>query len=273
MTDRVNKKSQTLQDSFRLHYFPDIPVDESPDADCSQSSDSGFQRIHFKTLNATCSDAAQAADPTEAPDEKKGPSIDEIKIRAFQKGFTEGEKVGFEAGTKRVDPLINSLNQGLEQLKNIRREIHQKIEKEVAQLALSIAKKIVCHEVKTTEETVVCVSASGGTVDLATDVKSEVIVSEIEAEQKGADGRGHPAGGSPHRTGSADLQFIQDTKSQLSHFLDDVDSVRFEAEDSIRSGGYLIETDMGDIDARIETQLQAIEESFQIEFDEPKQEI
>jgi flagellar assembly protein FliH len=71
----------------------------------------------------------------------------------------------------------------------------------------------------------------------------------------------------------ADLQFIQDTKSQLSHFLDDVDSIRFEAEDSIQSGGCLIETDMGDIDARIETQLQAIEESFQLEFDEPKQEI
>ena len=248
MTDRVNKKSQTLQDSFRLHYFPDIPVDEAPDADCSHSSDSGFQRIHFKNLNATCSDAAQATGPTETPEEKKGPSIDEIKIRAFQKGFTEGEKVGFEAGTKRVDPLINSFNEGLEQLKNIRREIHRKIEKEVAQLALSIAKKIVCHEVKTTEETVVCVAREA--------------LSRVENPGK-----------IRVKLNPADLQFIQDTKSQLSHFLDDVDRIRFEAEDSIRSGGCLIETDMGDIDARIETQLQAIEESFQIEFDEPKQEI
>ncbi|MCK5205137.1 MAG: hypothetical protein KAR15_14740 [Desulfobacterales bacterium] len=48
--------------------------------------------------------------------------------------------------------------------------------------------------------------------------------------------------------------------------------MRFEAEDSIQSGGCLIETDMGDIDARIEKQFQAIEESFQIEFDDPKQE-
>jgi len=246
LPSRVKKESQTLQDSFRLHYFPDIPVEEPPDTECSPSSDSGFQRIHFKNKNATCSDEAQAKGSTETPEEKKGPSIDEIKSSAFQQGFSAGEKVGFEAGTKRVDPLINSFNQGLEQLKNIRREIHQKIEKEVAQLALSIAKKVVCHEVKTTEETVVCVAREA--------------LSRVENPGK-----------IKVKLNPADLQFIQDTKSQLSDFLDDVESIRFEAEDSIQSGGCLIETDMGDIDARIEKQLQAIEESFQVEFDQPKQ--
>ena len=246
MPNRVKKESQTLQDSFRLHYFPDIPVEEPPDTECSPSSDSGFQRIHFKNMSSTCSDAAQTPDSTETPEEKKGPSIDEIKNSAFQQGFSEGEKVGFEAGTKRVDPLINSFKQGLEKLKNIRREMHQKIEKEVAQLALSIAKKIVCHEVKTTEETVVCVAREA--------------LSRVENPGK-----------IKVKLNPADLQFIQDTKSQLSHFLDDVENIRFEAEDSIQSGGCLIETDMGDIDARIEKQLQAIEESFQIEFDQPKQ--
>ena len=70
----------------------------------------------------------------------------------------------------------------------------------------------------------------------------------------------------------ADLQFIKDTQSQLSHFLHDVETIRFEAEDSIQSGGCLIETDMGDIDARIEKQFQAIEESFQTEIGQPEQE-
>jgi flagellar assembly protein FliH len=247
LPSRVKKESQTLQDSFRLHYFPDIPVEEPPDTECGQSSASGFERIHFKNMNSTCSDGAQAPDSTETPEEKKGRSIDEIKSSAFQQGFSEGEKAGFEAGTKRVDPLINSFNQGLEQLKNIRREIHQKIEKEVAQLALSIAKKIVCHEVKTTEETVVCVAREA--------------LSRVENPGK-----------IKVKLNPADLQFIQATKSQLSHFLDDVENIRFEAEDSIQSGGCLIETDMGDIDARIEKQFQAIEESFQIEFDQPKQE-
>ena len=247
MPSRVKKESQPLQNSPRLHYFPDIPLDAPPDAECSQSGDSGFQRINFKNMNAACSDAAPAPGSTETPEEKKGPSIDEIKNNAFQQGFTEGEKVGFEDGTKRIDPLINSFNQGLEQLKNIRREIHQKIEKEVAQLALSIAKKIVCHEVKTTEETVICVAREA--------------LSRVENPGK-----------IKVKLNPADLQFIQDTKSQLSHFLHNAASIRFEAEDSIQSGGCVIETDMGDLDARIEKQFQAIEESFQIEFDHPKQE-
>lgn len=247
LPSRVKKESQTLQDSFRLHYFPDIPVNEPPDVQGSEPGDSGFQRIHFKNMSSTGSDAAQAPDSGETPEEEKNPSIDEIRISAFQQGFTEGEKAGFEAGTKRVHPLINSFNQGLEQLKNLRREILQKVENEVAQLALSIAKKIVCHEVKTTEETVVCVARE-------------------------ALGRVENPGKIKIKLNPADLQFIQDTKSQLSHFLHDVESIRFEAEDSIQSGGCLIETDMGDIDARIEKQFQAIEESFQIEFDQSKQE-
>jgi flagellar assembly protein FliH len=247
LPSRVKKESQTLQDRFRLHYFPDIPVNEPPDVQSRKPGDSGFQRIHFKSMSSTGSDAAQTPDSRETPEEEKNPSIEEVKISAFQQGFTEGEKAGFEAGTKRVHPLINSFNQGLEQLKNLRREILQEVEKEVARLALSIAKKIVCHEVKTTEETVVCVARE-------------------------ALGRVEDPGKIKIKLNPADLQFIQDTESQLSHFLHDVESIRFEAEDSIQSGGCLIETDMGDIDARIEKQFQAIEESFQIEFDQPKEE-
>ena len=249
LPDQVKKGPQGHQDDLRLHYFPDIPVDESPDVSCSQSGDSGFQRIFFKSTERKrdCSDEPFTTDSDETADKENTPSIDKIKTNAFQEGFSEGEKAGYEAGTKRVDPLIASFKEGLEQLKNIRQEIHQAIEKEVAQLALSIAKKIVCHEVKTNAETVVCVAREA--------------LSRVE----------NP-GQIKIKLNPTDLQFIQDAKSQLSHFLHNVDSIRFEAEDSIQSGGCIIETDMGDIDARIEKQFQAIEESFQIESDQPAQE-
>jgi flagellar biosynthesis/type III secretory pathway protein FliH len=69
-----------------------------------------------------------------------------------------------------------------------------------------------------------------------------------------------------------DLRFINNTKSQLSQFLHNVDNIRFEAADTIQSGGCLIETDGGDIDARIEKQFQAIEETFQTQFGQSTQE-
>jgi flagellar assembly protein FliH len=247
LPDQGKKESEVRQDGFRLHYFPNIPVDE-PAVDCSSLPGGGdFQRSHFRTTSSTCSDAAPQPESGETPVEAKEPSVDTIKENAFQKGFIEGKRVGFESGTKKVDPVINSLNETLGQLENIRKEIHEALEEEVARLALAIAKKIVCREVKTDQETVVCVAREA--------------LSRVENPGK-VKIKLHPD----------DLQFIKDTQSQLSRFLHNVESIRFEAEASIQSGGCLIETDMGDLDARIEKQFQAIEESFQTQFEQSKQE-
>lgn len=198
-------------------------------------------------MDPACTDEDPVPPITETRAEDKGPSSDDIKEAAFQKGFLEGKKIGFESGSKKADSVIDSLNQALGQLEIIRKEIHQEVEKEVAQLALSIARKIVCHEVKTTQETVACVAREAlRRVDNPAEIKIKL--------------------------NPDDLQFIKDIKSQLSHFLHNADNIRFEGEESIQSGGCLIETDRGDIDARIEKQFQAIEESFQTQFEHPQQE-
>ena len=252
MPDEVKKGSQSLLEGFRLHYFPNIPVDEPLNRCANRTHNRDFERSLFKNmdLDPACpdKDAAPQISESQAEDkEDKAPSVDDIKEAAFQKGFLEGKKVGFESGANKADAVIGSLSQALAQLKNIRQEIYQEIEKEVTQLALSIARKIVCHEVKTTRETVTCVARKAlSRVDNPGKIKIKL--------------------------NPADLQFIKDTQNQLSHFLDNVDKIRFEAEESIQSGGCLIETDRGDIDARIEKQFQAIEESFRTQFEQPQQE-
>jgi flagellar assembly protein FliH len=60
----------------------------------------------------------------------------------------------------------------------------------------------------------------------------------------------------------SDLKFIQETRTQLSNMIENVDHVSLEAAENIQSGGCIIETDLGEIDARIEKQLQAVKESF-----------
>jgi len=60
----------------------------------------------------------------------------------------------------------------------------------------------------------------------------------------------------------SDLQFIKETRSQLSNMIENIDNITLEAAENIQSGGCIIETDLGEIDARIEKQLQAVEESF-----------
>ena len=195
-------------------------------------------------MDQVCADDGLASVEPKTPAKDKGnkvPSTDDIKEVAFQKGFLEGKRVGFESGSKRADSVIDSLNQILAQLENVRQEIYHEIEKEVAQLALSIARKIVCHEVKTTQETVTCVAREA--------------LSRVNNPAK-----------IKIKLNPDDLQFIKDTRFQFSRFLRNVDNIDFEAEESIQSGGCLVETDRGDIDARIEKQFQAIEESFQAQL-------
>jgi flagellar biosynthesis/type III secretory pathway protein FliH len=252
LPDEAKKGSQVLQGDFRLHYFPNIPVDETSNPCFSRTTNGDFQRSLFKNMDMdpVCTDDGLTPDVPKTPaedKENKAPSVDEIKEAAFQKGFLEGKRIGFESGSKKADSVIDSLNQILGQLENIRQEIYQEIEKEAAQLALSIARKIVCHEVKTTRETVTCVAREA--------------LSRVNNPAK-----------ITIKLNPDDLQFIKDTRFQFSRFLRNVENIRFEAGESIQSGGCLVETDRGDIDARIEKQFQAIEESFQTQIEQSWQE-
>jgi flagellar assembly protein FliH len=149
----------------------------------------------------------------------------------------EGENTGFEQGTQKIEPLISSIRNALIQLDRIRKETYQHIEKEVVELALAIAQKVICREIATDKETVLCVAKEAlAKVDDPGKIKIKM---------------------SP-----SDLQFFSETRYQLSNLISDIDNVTFEAEESIQSGGCVIETDLGEIDARIERQLQAVEESF-----------
>ncbi len=248
LPDHIKKGSQAQAGEFRLHYFPNIPVDESSDDGGLPTGNRDFQRALFKNLDLKPSGTAEpsASEMGETADADREPSIEEIKESAFQKGFLEGKKVGLATGSPKAKALVESLHQALEQLQNIRRDIHQEIEKEVTHLALSIAKKIVCHEIKTTQDTVSCVAREAlRRVDNPGKIKIKL--------------------------NPEDLRFLEKTQSLFSDVLQNMDQVQFEAEDSIQSGGCLIETDRGDIDARIEKQFQAIEEAFQLQSEQPQQ--
>jgi flagellar biosynthesis/type III secretory pathway protein FliH len=252
LPDEAKKGSQVLQNDFRLHYFPNIPLDESPNPCIGQTGNSDFQRSLFNNMDMepACADDGLTLEAPEKPGkdkEENAPCVDEIKEAAFQKGFLEGKRVGFESGSKKADSVIDSLNRILGQLENIRQQTYQEIEKEVAQLALSIARKIVCHEVQVSRETVTCIAREA--------------LSRVNNPAK-----------IKIKLNPDDLQFIKDTQSQLSHFLHNVDNIRFEGEASIQTGGCLVETDRGDIDARIEKQFEAIEASFRTQLEQSQQE-
>jgi len=67
----------------------------------------------------------------------------------------------------------------------------------------------------------------------------------------------------------ADLQFVKDSKLQLLDSIDAAEGIIFEEDPSIREGGCIIETSLGDIDARIDKQIQMVEEAFKSQLEMP----
>ena len=160
----------------------------------------------------------------------------------MKKGAKAGETAGFERATKKLDPLLDGLQHALMQLGNLRQNTYRIIEQEVVELALAIARKVICREVEVDKEVVVCVAREA--------------LSKVE-----------DPGNVKIKMNPSDLQFINETKYQLSELIGNIDHVTIEPGENIRSGGCIIETNLGDIDARIEKQLQAVEESFRTAFE------
>ena len=245
LPSRQRRSSPSRQTAFRLHYFPDIPVDGQLGVRRCAPAQDDFQRTQYDSIDPVCLDSAAGVDERRPLARKAALTAGQREERAYRKGFADGkaqgmndgEHTGFELGTQKIEPFISSLKEAVIQLNAIREETYQQIEKEVVELALAIAQKVICREISTDQETVVCVAREAlAKIDDPGKIKIKM--------------------------NPSDLQFINETKYQLSNLIDGVNNVTFEAEENIQSGGCIIETELGEIDARIEKQLQTVAESF-----------
>jgi flagellar assembly protein FliH len=225
--------------SIKLHYFPDIPVGESSGNRRCESSKNRFKRVHFDQANSFCLDRNQNV--KEDTVSITTSSIKEIEHQAYQKGFLEGQKAGIESRAGQIDSMLGILRQTLIQAQKLQKEIYLTVEKEVVALVLAIARKVVCQEVTTNKDVVLCV---------AKEALSKVRVpGEITV-----------------KLNPFDLEVINDTKRPMSYFRNHIENVTFQPEETISRGGCVIETNMGTIDARLEKQFRVIEEMFQAEM-------
>jgi flagellar assembly protein FliH len=70
-----------------------------------------------------------------------------LEREAFGKGFAQGERAGAEAAGQRGEAMLHHLAQTLVELTNVRAEMIRQTERQMVQLALAIARRIVHREV------------------------------------------------------------------------------------------------------------------------------
>lgn len=145
---------------------------------------------------------------------------------AYQKGRAEGEAAGRAA----VAPLLDRLAQSLEELGGMRHRLRRQAEKDLVQLALAIARRVLRRELNVDPDAV------QGLVRAALDRLQGQEVQRV---------RVHPA-------------LEEGLKKALAR-MNAPPSLMVVADAACRPGDVILETAHGNLDASVETQLQEIE--------------
>ena len=166
-----------------------------------------------------------AAPETPAEAEPPRPSFAELEREAFMKGYAQGERSGAEAAARRGEATLRRLAQTVEELAGLRTELVQRTERQVVELALAIAGRVLRREVSLDRELLVAMSR------VALERLGENVSATI-------------------RLNPDDYAFIG-AQAQVG----ESSLVRVVADPLVSSGGCLVQSDFGLIDVGIDAQL------------------
>ena len=217
-------------ESCALYYFPEIP--SSQEKNCAAGSTRGqFISGAVEPSDDRSSAGAQTQDQEQ---------IQQLIEEAFNKGMDQGRAETIAAQQEKIDRGAAALKNAIEEMVRVHQQDVDRMETETIRLALAIAKKVIGHE---TEH---------GTVI------GHVLKSAIK---KVVDPRHLTV-----RLNPKDIDTVNGLKQELL-LADDFGAViHLEADEMIQRGGCIIETKLGDVDARIDQQIRIIEELLKDQF-------
>jgi flagellar assembly protein FliH len=163
--------------------------------------------------------------------------LEMIEREAYAKGFEGGEKAGAKAATDKASALIKSIAGTLDEITRYKETYYSEHGAEVAAIVGKAARKIVGAELKLNPDVVVNV------VDAA--IKSVITREEIII-----------------RLSADDYAHLKEHRPDFFETLNLFRKCRIEAGPSIGRGGCVIESSHGEVDARIEAALDALDASL-----------
>lgn len=229
------------------YLFPELSRGKAGSAHRDPAAGCGFRRTAF---SPAAGGPAGARSARHRPDSLPA-GLEEIEQQAYCRGFDDGARSGYAQGeTAGREAASRSLSQALDACRNaaaeleaLRRKTAAELENEIVQLTLAIARKILCREPLIAPETI------AGIVRHA--------LSRVEH-----------AGRITIRLHPEDLKILSELSPPATAGRPDAERIRFEADAGITRGGCLVLTDSGEVDARLEHQLQVVEEAFRAERDQ-----
>lgn len=155
----------------------------------------------------------------------------QLKGQARQEGFEQGRKEGFDRGQQDAKeefiPLIQGFQKLVQDLSEFRKKMYPRLEREMIELVVELAKKVVHQELSAREDSV---------KEMIHAAVQEVLDKEYLTI------RVHPQ----------DKEHAETFEPELKKMYGEIKNIKVEPHEGITRGGCEIETNFGTIDTRIE---------------------
>jgi len=169
--------------------------------------------------------------------------IEQLEKDAFERGYAEGRSAGLAEGLKtgeetaaaQIDEMARIYTDSLAEIAVLKDTLRDQVEAEVVRLSLAVAKKIVHREIQI-DPTIIHTLVRVALERVAG--KSAVVI----------------------RLSPADYQYMTRRYEDISQT--EGREIKFEPDSTITRGSCIIQTDTGDVDARIEEEFREVESAF-----------
>jgi flagellar assembly protein FliH len=208
------------------------------------AEEAAFKEVKRKTGEAMSlkREAQDEADRIIAEAKEEAARIEADSRQAFdverkdaeESGRAAGREAGFAEGKAEVDRLIERSHTVLERAQDKRAEILAESEQEIIDLVLLIARKV---------------------IKVISENQRNVIISNVVQALRKVKGRGNII----IRVNMADVKLSTDHIKDFIKMVEGAKSIQVIEDSTVDQGGCIIETDFGEVDARISSQLAELE--------------
>ena len=209
-----------------------------------EAEDAAFREVKRKTdeaqvLKRHAQDEAEkiisaAQDKASLIESDSRAAFETERKEAEEEGRVAGKEAGFVEGKAEVERLIERAQTILQRAQDKRAEILEETEQEIINLVLLIAKKV---------------------VKVISENQKNVVVSNVVQALRKVKGRGNII----IRVNLADLKLTTEHTKDFIKLVEGARSIQILEDSSVDEGGCIIETDFGEIDARIASQFAELE--------------
>ncbi|MFQ5673955.1 MAG: FliH/SctL family protein [Nitrospinales bacterium] len=239
----------------RIYSSSDIPPGQAPSSRTQIRKFSLIEKVDPEQTGQTSftydSEKARNFDETNVKRAREGASeilrdaINKAKTKAAQireeaskLGYDEGFKEGFSTGEKQAReefaPLLQTIHELIEQLSRFRSQMYPKVEREMVEMVVALAQKVIHHELTVREDSIQDMILLG--MQSVLDKESMVI-----------------------KLNPADKGYAESFRPELHQLFEEIKNITFETTPAIERGGCIIKSNFGTIDARLENLAEQIE--------------